>query len=582
MKKYLENIKFNNIKELIYNSVKKYSSNIAFVTKKKNKENVEYINHTYTDLLDDINALGTSFYNMGLENKRIAVVGYNSYEWAVAHLTNLLGNFVSVPLDKGLQLGELENSILRSEAEAIVFDPKLKEYMSEIKKQNKTNLKHYICFEESEEFLSFNKLLEDGKKEIEKGNKKYINTEIDSDKMSILLFTSGTTSKAKGVMLNQRGIATNVYDMKLVESFYETDVNIAFLPYHHIFGSTGMIVMLASGIKTVFPDGLRYIRQNLIEYKVSVFVGVPILIEKMYSAIMKEVEKQNKTKMIKFAMGISKVLLKLHIDVRRKLFKVLINALGGNMRLIISGGAPLDKKISKWFNSIGIHLVQGYGLTETSPVISAEDDICVKSGSVGKLMNSMQVRIDNKDKCGIGEIVVKGPNVMLGYYKDEEKTKEVLEDGWFHTGDLGYIDPDGYIFITGRKKDLIVLKNGKKVFPEELEITINRIPEVEESFVYGMPNKDEKNDVKVAVEVILNEDCVKENYSNVSDDELYNIVWNKIKDMNKTFPMYKHIKDMIITKTPFVKTTTNKIKRNEELKNLLEWREEYGENKIRR
>ena len=388
--------------------------------------------------------------------------------------------------------------------------------------------------------------------------------------MSILLFTSGTTSKSKAVMLNQRGIATNIYDMLLVESFYENDVNIAFLPFHHIFGSTGMLVMLASGLKTVFPDGLRYIKQNLLEYKVSVFVGVPILIDKMYSTIVNEIEKQGKTKLISFAIGLSNILLKFHIDIRRKVFKELINALGGSMRLIISGGAPLDLNVSKWFNQIGIHLVQGYGLTETSPVISAENDINIKYGSVGIPMEHTNVKIENPDSSGIGEIAVKGPNVMLGYYKDIEQTKSIIKDGWFYTGDLGYLDKDGFLFITGRKKDLIVLKNGKKVFPEEIEILVNRLDEVEESFVYGLPDKDDKNNVKIAVKIVYNKEAVKRKHSEMSEKELEEYLWSKIKDINKTLPMYKYIKHITITDEPLIKTTTNKIKRKEELDKILE------------
>ena len=574
MKKEQTIIKFDNIKDLLYHSTNTYADNIAFTTKIKKSKEVEYINHTYTNLLEDINCFGTSLYKLGLQDKRSAVVGHNCYEWAVAHLSNLLGGIVSVPLDKGLQIGELEDSLIRSEVEAIVFDEKLKDVIEEIKTSGKTNIKHFICFSKLPGFLYFYDLINDGKKAIETGYLEYINYKVDSYAMSILLFTSGTTSKSKAVMLNQNGIATNIYDMQLVESFYSTDVNIAFLPYHHIFGSTGMLVMLASGVKTVFPDGLRYVQQNLKEYKVSVFVGVPVLIDKMYSTIMKEVEKQGKAKLINFMIKLSNFLLKFHIDIRKKVFKQLIDALGGNMRFIVSGGAPLDKRVGKWFNSIGIHLVQGYGLTETSPVISAENDTSVREGSVGIPMGSLEVKIDNKDASGIGEIIVKGPNVMLGYYKNEEQTNEVLKDGWFHTGDLGYIDDDGYLFITGRQKDLIVLKNGKKVFPEELEIIINRLDEVEECFVYGLPDAQDSNDVKVSVEVVYNETVTKSKYPNATEQELKDIIWNEVKEINKTLPMYKYIKHLVLTKEPLIKTTTNKTKRNEELKKVLEL-EEY-------
>ena len=563
--------KFRDIKQLIYNSTKLYPNNTAFTTKIKNANNeTEYINHTYTDLLNDINAFGTSLYKLGLKNKRVAVIGYNCYEWAVAHLSNLLGNIVSVPLDKGLQIGELENSLVRSEVEAIVFDHKLEEVMKEIIKNGKTKIKYYICTEKMPEYLYFYDLLADGKKEIEKGNKEYINVKIDPYKMSILLFTSGTTSLSKAVMLNQNGIATNIYDMQLVEVFYDTDVNIAFLPFHHIFGSTGMLVMLASGMKTVFPDGLRYIKQNLAEYKVSVFVGVPILIEKMYSTVQKELEKRKKLKLVNFLMGLSNFLLKLHIDIRRKLFKPLIDALGGSMRFIISGGAPLDKKISNWFNSIGIYLVQGYGLTETSPVIAAENSYERRAGSVGKPMQDVEIQIVDKDTAGIGEITAKGPNVMLGYYNDKALTDTVIKDNWFHTGDLGYIDKDGFLFITGRKKDMIVLKNGKKVFPEELELLVNNLEEVEESFIYGLPEDNDKNDVKIAVKIVYDEKNIKAKHPDMSEEELHTLLWNKIKVINKTLPMYKYIKDMTLTTEPLIKTSTQKIKRFEELKKVLE------------
>lgn len=567
MKKQEKNIKkFENIKELLYHSADVYSDHIAFTTKVIDNGTKKYINHTYSDLLADINSFGSSLYKLGLSGKRIAIVGHNCYEWAVAHFANVLGGIVSVPLDKGLQLGELEDSLIRSEVEAVVFDSKMSEFMREIKKANKTNIKHFICFSNEPDFLHFETLLNDGKKEIENGFKDFIDYKVDSYSMSILLFTSGTTAKSKAVMLNQNGIVSNIYDMQLVEPFLDTDTNIAFLPFHHIFGLTGMLVMLTSGMKTVFPDGLRYIKQNLIEYKVSVFVGVPILIEKMYSTIIKELEKQKKIGLINFAMKISNLLLKLHIDVRRKLFKKLIDELGSEMRFIISGGAPLDKQVAKFFNSIGIHLVQGYGLTETSPVISAENGSFLRAGSVGLPMSSLEVKIDNPDATGSGEIIVKGPSVMLGYYNDEERTKEVLKDGWFYTGDLGRLDKDGALFITGRKKDLIVLQNGKKVFPEEIEVLVNRLDEVAESFVYGLADETDPSNVKVAVEVVYDDKVVKAKHKGVSEEELKNIIWNEIKEqVNKTLPKYKYIKHMILTKEPLIKTSTNKTKRNEEL-----------------
>ena len=553
---------FNNIKEVIYNSVKLYKENIAFVTKiKKEDKSIEYINHTYQDFLDDINSFGTGLYDLGLKGKRIAICGRNRYEWAVAHISNLFGNIVSVPIDKELQVNELEDSLIRSKVDAIVFDEKYIENIKNIILNGKTKIKNFICIGNIEGFVSFEDILQKGKKLIQDGNKDFIENNVDSDTMSILLFTSGTTSKSKAVMLNQRAIAANIADMLMVESLYPTDTNIAFLPFHHIFGSTGMLVMLASGVRTVFPDGLRYIKQNLKEYEVSVFVGVPLLVNKMYENIEKEIEKQGKTKLINRATKISNLLLKLHIDIRRKIFKQVLDGLGGKMRLIISGGAPLDKKVSIKFNELGVHLIQGYGLTETCPVIAAENDKYIRNGSVGFPMRHVTVEIVNKDKDGIGEVRVKGPNIMMGYYENEEATNNVLKDGWFYTGDLGYIDKDGFLFLTGREKDVIVMKNGKKVFPEELEILVDKLPEVEESFIYGMAQKGDKNDPMVSVKIVYTKDALKDK----TENELYDVLWNNIKEINKTLPPYKYIKNMILTDEPLIKTTTHKIKRKEEL-----------------
>ena len=560
---------FNNIKEIIYNSVEQYSKNIAFVIKHTENKKVEYENITYKQLLEDINKLGTAVYSLGFKGKRIAVIGRNSYEWAIAHLSNLLGGNVSVPLDKDLQYDELENSLIRSKADMIFFDKKYEEKISQIKEKNNTNLKEYVCFEEAEGFKNISELLKIGNEEINSGKTDFINAKIDENKMAILLFTSGTTSKSKAVMLSQKNIASNVYAMQCVEAIYSTDTNIAFLPFHHIFGSTCMVVMLAYGVRTVFPDGLRYIKKNLNEYGVSVFVGVPVLVEAIYKTIMKEVQKQGKTKLVNIATKISNFLLKLHIDIRRILFKSIINELGGKIRFVISGGAPADSKIAKGFNDLGIEVVQGYGLTETSPVIAAENKKCMKAGTVGIPMLNVKLEIENPDENGIGEIRVKGPNVMLGYYENEEATKEVLKDGWFYTGDLGYLDKNGCLAITGRSKNLIVLKNGKKVFPEELETLVNRLELVEECMVYGMPDEKDKNDVKLSIKVVYNKEIVKEKYSDKTEEELSKIIWNEIKEINKTLQRYKYIKGMILTDEELIKTTTKKVKRQEEMKKIM-------------
>lgn len=557
------------IREIVYNSVKLYGEQVAYVIKHKENKDVIYENITYKKLLEDINKLGTTFFDMGFQKKRIAIIGKNRYEWALTHLANMLGGIVSVPLDKDLQYDELENSLIRSKAECIVFDEKLADMVAEIEKNGKTNLTEFICMSKIEGRTSVRELVDRGEELLKQGKKDYLNAKIDENAMNILLFTSGTTSNSKAVMLSQKNIASNIYAMQRVEDMRSTDTNIAFLPFHHIFGSTCMIMMLAQGIKTVFPDGLRYIKQNLNEYKVSLFVGVPVLIEAMYKTIMKEVDKQGKTKLIKIAMKISNFLMKFHIDVRRKLFKQVLDALGGELRLVISGGAPADPQISKAFTNLGVNIIQGYGLTETAPVICAETKVALRNGSVGVPMINDTIEIVDPDKNGIGEIRVKGPNVMLGYYEMPEETKSVLKDGWFYTGDLGYFDKDGFLFITGRNKNMIVLKNGKKVFPEELETLINRIDLVKESMVFGLPDEKDKNDVMLSVKIVYNEEEAKEKYEGKTEKELYEIIWNKIKELNKTFPRYKHIQKMILTKEELIKTTTKKVKRQEEMKRIL-------------
>lgn len=569
LRKVFEAEEFNNVKEVIYNTVEEHSEKIAFVIKHQVNKEVNYENVTYKRLLEDINNYGTALFDMGLKGKRVAVIGKNRYEWVIAHYGNLLGGIVSIPLDKDLQYDELENSLSRSKADCIVFDEKLKSEIEEIKKNNNTKLTKYICMSKLDGYDSVPELIEKGKKIVRSGNDEYINTEIDENIMSILLFTSGTTSKSKAVMLSQKNIASNVYALKVAEDIRDTDTNIAFLPFHHIFGSTCMVYMLACGVKTVFPDGLRYIKQNLKEYEVSVFVGVPILVESMYKTIMKEIDKQGKAKLIKTVTKISNFLLKLHIDIRRKLFKQIVDALGGKLRLIVSGGAPADSIISKGFNDLGIDVVQGYGLSETAPVIAAENRNIIRAGSVGVEMINDTIEIDNPDENGIGEIKVKGPNIMLGYYEMPEETANVLKDGWFYTGDLGYKDKDGVLFITGRNKNLIVLKNGKKVFPEEIETVVNRLELVSESMAFGLPDENDKNDVKLSIKIVYDTEVVKEKYSDKTEDELYAIIWNQIKEINTTFPRYKHIQHMILTNQELIKTTTKKVKRFEEMKVIL-------------
>ena len=482
---------YYNLKEVLANAFENYPENIAFKIKNHNAENITYREIKYKEFEKEINSLGTALIDMGMKSKRIAVIGKNRYEWILSYVAVVNGTGIVVPLDKGLPDEEIRSSLERSKTDCVIFAKDYIDCMKKKKEENTTQIEKFICMDELSEaekkegFIYLGDLLENGKKLLEAGNKEFVDAEIDNNKMSVILFTSGTTSKSKAVALSHRNIASNIEAMNKVEGIRSTDVNMAFLPLHHTFGCTGILLFLNHGCTNVFCDGIRHIQSNLKEYKVSVFVCVPLLIEAMYKKIEKEIEKQGKTKLIKVATGVSNSLLKVGIDVRRKLFKDIINNLGGNLRLIISGASALDKKVAKAFNDFGILTIQGYGLTETSPVLAAENENCIKYGSIGLSMPGVTLKIDNPNEQGIGELIAKGPNVMLGYYENQEATDEVIKDGWFHTGDLARQDKDGYFFITGRMKNVIVLKNGKNIYPEELETLIGKLPYVEESMVFG-------------------------------------------------------------------------------------------------
>ncbi len=555
---------FNNIKQIIYHSVKKHPNNIAFRLKEKNENEVKYIDITYEEFLNEVNNFGTGLFDLGLKGKKVAIIAKNRYEWVLTYVTLLLGGIIAVPLDKGLTDVEIENSIMRSKVDAIVYEEKYEDIINKIKDEGKSNLTQFICMDKVQGNTYLRDVISNGEKIRNNGNKEYVDYKIDDKALAVLVFTSGTTSSSKIVMLSQYNIARNISDMQLVEDFRSTDINLAFLPLHHTFGSTGQLVMLSTGITTAFPDGLRYIAQNLKEYHITFFVGVPALVEKIYEKINEEIAKKGKTKVIKIAKVFTNLLLKFGIDIRRKVFKEIIDGLGG-LRFIISGAAPLDKDVEKGLNDLGIMTRQGYGLTETAPVLCAENYKYKRYGSVGFPMKNVQIRIEGKNEDGIGEIVVKAPNVMLGYYEDEKATNEVLKDGWFYTGDYGYIDDAGYVYVTGRKKNLIVLKNGKKIFPEEIEEHINKIDLVEDCFVFALPKND---DVVLSVKIKYNEEVAKEKYPNLGEEELEKIIWNKVKETNKLFPKYKYVKNMIVTTEEFAKTTTNKIKRFEELRKM--------------
>lgn len=565
---YRDAKEYTDIREMVKDVVAKYPKNNAFIIKNKQGKETNYTNITYEEMLEDINGLGTALMQLGLQGKKIAIIANNRYEWCLGYLATLCGVGIVVPLDRSLPDGEIESLLERSGSEAIIFENKYEEIMRQVKEKNKI-LQYYISMDavEDETFLSLSKLIKQGKESLTKGNQSYLTTTINAEEMRIILFTSGTTSASKAVMLSHTNIVSNIYALNSVETIYSTDISLAFLPLHHTFGSTALLLFMSNGVTTVFCDGLKYIQKNLEEYKVSVFVCVPLLLEAMNKKIIKEVEKKGKTKIIKIGIVISKFLLTFGIDIRRKLFKEILDSLGGNLRFVVSGAAGIDKKVAENFNNFGIRTVQGYGLTETSPVLCAENDYHIKYGSVGLPMRNVEIKIGEPNEEGIGEIIGRGPNIMLGYYENEEATKEVLKDGWFHTGDLGYIDKEGFLFITSRKKNVIVMKNGKNIYPEELEALITKLPYVAENMIFGIPTK--KDDLDLAVKIVYQKEYVEETYPNISIEELKQKIWKDIKQINKTMPPYKYIRELILTQDPMIKTTTQKIKRFEEIKKII-------------
>ena len=559
--KLYEGQKLNDFRELVNLYKTKYKDLIAFEYKESH-ESKDHKKVTYEQFAKDIEALACKL--MELNSKRIAVISDNRYEWCVSYLAITTAGLVVVPLDKSLPDNELLDLLNRSEADGIIFSNK---YVHILKS---SNCKLKVCMDynkDKDEILSYSNLLSEGYK-IDKS--KYNDLKIDNKAMSIILFTSGTTSIAKAVMLSQYAICMDIYALSQMIDIKTTDKFLSFLPLHHTFESTTTFLFGTScGITIAICDGLRYIQSNLIEYQVTGFVCVPLMLEIMYKKILKEIKAQHKTTLVK----IMRVLFRhSNIETKRKIFKSIIDGLGGKLRTIIAGGAPMDKETIKGYNDFGFDVHQGYGLTETAPVLAGENSFDKKTGSVGFPLPTIELKVDKPDENGIGEIIAKTPAIMLGYYKNEDATKEVLKDGWFYTGDLGYIDDDGFVFITGRKKDMIVLKNGKKIFPEEIEILINKLPYVTESMVFGSlddSKQDRNTDIVICAEIIYDEEELKKAYPNIKESEYCDTIWNDIKTkVNKQMPAYKYIRRILISTEPIVKTTTQKIKRSEELKKI--------------
>lgn len=550
------------IRELMYNAAGDFPDRPAF----RYKVDGVITRETFEQLKSDVEALGTCLFSRGLKDINIGLIGENTFPWFLSFLSVVCGGNTAVPFDKGLTKTELETCVSRSHIKVLFYDSKFNGIIDHIREKHPDIT--YICMTGEESELE--DMMAEGREKIRGGFRDFLDKEVKEEDVAVYLFTSGTTSESKIVMLTHGNISSNIRDMLGMKIFYPEDVNMAFLPFHHSFGLVGVLVFLSSGADNVFCDGLKYVQKNFAEYGVSVFVGVPLLVENLYHKVMKQIEKQGKTKTVNTGLKISAFARKLGIDARRKIFGEIIEKLGGSLRLIISGAAPLAPEVAKGLNDFGIVTIQGYGLTETSPVLSAERPWAIFPGSVGTPMFSVKLRIDDPDENGIGEIVAQGPNIMLGYYNQPEETADVIRDGWFYTGDLGRIDGKGNLWITGRKKNVIVLKNGKNIFPEEIEELINRIPYVSDSMIF---TREKHNELVLWVEVRYDEDYMKE--MGLDEKGIAEKFADAMADINFILPKYKHVNHFILTSEPMIQTTTMKVKRKAETEKIMaNWDEE--------
>lgn len=568
--KYYEETHYKTVKEIFKRSIEKYKDNIYILERPNHDHKAKFEEFTYERFGNDAINLGTGLMKyLNLSNERIIIIGENTYYWYVSYFSILCGVGIAVPVDKELPNNEIENVIKRSHAAAVIYSKKKKDAIDKIK-DNLPMVKYFIEMNSDEGVqgrdVGIEHVIAEGKKLTDAGNTEYMDVEIDPEEFKFLIFTSGTTSQAKGVMICHRNLAENVNAVSKYVKIYERDRFFSVLPLHHTYESSiGALLPFANGSSVAICGGLRYIVPDMQEAKPTAMLAVPLLVESLYKKINQSIEKSGKAGLVNSMLHLTNALKSVGIDIKRKVFKEIYDNLGGNMRIIVSAAAPIDKKIGKWVQDIGIEFLQGYGLTETAPIAALTPECDPRVGSVGLPVNCAQIKIHNPNENGEGEIWIKSQTLMLGYYEDEEATKEVVHDGWFNSGDIGYQDKDGYVYVTGRSKNVIVTQNGKNIYPEEIELLLSKIPEIQECMVYGKEVEGEK-ELIISVKVIPNmEEIEKLHGKDLSEEEIHKIIWNKIKEVNKGLTSYKAIKNLEIKHDEFAKTTTMKIKRYVEL-----------------
>ena len=556
------------LKHMLNTSVELYADNVAF--RQRFEKDKPFREITYREALDTVNGLGTALMAHGLKGKRISVIGENCYQWATSYLAAVCGTGVVVPLDKELSAEELKQLIIEADVSAVIFAKKYEKMFKKMMASGDTKLELLVNFSPAEQcgegVSSWESLVEEGKKLVEGGDRSFIDAEIYADEMSVLLFTSGTTGIAKGVMLSHRNICEDLMSAPTILNVNTWDIFFSVLPVHHTYECTcGFLMPLYKGASIAYCEGLKYIVKNLAEVQPTMILAVPLIFESLYNNIMKSVRKQGKEGLVRKVLALNKVTKKIGLDLNKLLLKDILKVFGGRMRVLISGGAAIDPAILQFFNDLGFISVQGYGLTECAPMAALNPDNhkYMRNSSVGHILPGMEVKIEDKNEDGIGEICLKGPNVMMGYYNMPEETAKVIKDGWFHTGDLGYVDDEDFIYITGRKKNVIITANGKNVFPEELEYYLGRSTMVSESMVWAQEDESGQDTVIVAtikpdmeeVEAAIGKEAAAD------AEQVEKLLWAEVDKINENLPFFKKIKKITVRREEFEKTTGKKIKR---------------------
>lgn len=569
-KKQYPGTEYKTIKETFIHSREAYADNVLLMQKPDHK--TPYKKITYKEFCDDVINFGTGLTKfLNLKDERVVIISETTYGWYLSYMTLLCGAGLAVPLDKELPVNEIENLIKRSRATAVIYSEKKKDEIDKVK-DSVPMVKYFIKMDSYDKVkgrdVGLNEVLLQGKKMVEKGDNSFCEIEVDPEEFKILFFTSGTTSQSKGVMLCNRNLAENINACSAYVDLRQSDRLFSVLPLHHSYESTiGFLYPFAMGASIAICEGLKYVLPNIQESEPTAILGVPILIENIHKNINKSIEKSGKSAIVNSMIHVTNAIRTVGIDLKRKVFKEILDNLGGKLRIIVSAAAPIDPKVGKWVQDIGICFLQGYGLTETAPISALTPDYDPKVGSAGKAVKCAEIKINNPNEKGEGEVLIKSKTLMLGYYEDEEATKAVIdEDGWFNSGDVGYLDKDGFLFITGRSKNVIVTQNGKNIYPEEIEILLKKHPEVKECLVYGKTVENSK-ELTITARVIPNYIEIESKYGkdSLSDEKVYDILWKIIKDLNKTLTSYKAIKNLEIKKDDFEMTTTMKIKRYKEL-----------------